>query len=94
MNLSHIDVSHIGLWPGPQAIEHRARLGPNRTCVKRGVRPTLKALSLSALVPSFPLHALPGKPPRLLSHKTAVSLSLSEHAAFQQNLKRNWKVGG
>lgn len=57
MNLSHIDVSHIGLWPGPQAIEHRARLGPNRTCVKRGVRPTLKALSLSALVPSFPLHA-------------------------------------
>jgi hypothetical protein len=59
----------------------------------------LRGLFLSTPISSFPFHSLPpqGTKPKKPVHSvlflmTAVSLSLTEHETFQQNLKGSWKA--
>lgn len=95
-NVSHTKVGHkrsVALTSSNNGLDHRARLGPTRTYLKKSIRSTLQALLLSSCPPSAS-HRANGAFHSVLSLMTAVSLSLSEHAAFQQNLKRNWKGRG
>lgn len=105
MNLTHTKVWHDGsvaLTSSDYETDDRANLGPHRTYVRKAFPPhwneSLFPLHSGSLTSQY-VHSL-GKPPcqrslsLVLSLMTTVSLSLSEHATFQQNLNGNWKRRG